>query len=239
MRRARHPDHGDEGEAVFDRRQPLGAGDRVRRDGGPVGRAAAGRLGDDRGRRRPSRARSSSGSSRACRSRSTATVLPLHELSRAERDRRRVRLGPHRHGREPPRRHQEPRDLRVPGGAGAPHGARRPRVDHPRARPRPREAAPRVALRRAGLRRALVLAAEAGARRLRRREPALRHRRGAAAARARPLQVDGRRSPNSLYDYGLATYDAADAFRHEDSAGFVRLWGLGVQTWAAKQGRTS
>jgi argininosuccinate synthase len=49
-------------------------------------------------------------------------------------------------------------------------------------------------------------------------------------------QVTGRRSDHSLYDYGLATYDAADAFRHEDSAGFVRLWGLGVETWAAKQG---
>ena len=49
-------------------------------------------------------------------------------------------------------------------------------------------------------------------------------------------QVTGRRSDYSLYDYGLATYDAADAFRHEDSAGFVRLWGLGLQTWATKQG---
>ena len=49
-------------------------------------------------------------------------------------------------------------------------------------------------------------------------------------------QITGRRSEHSLYDYGLATYDAADVFRHEDSAGFVRLWGLGLQTWAAKQG---
>jgi argininosuccinate synthase len=49
-------------------------------------------------------------------------------------------------------------------------------------------------------------------------------------------RVTGRRSEHSLYDYGLATYDAADAFRHEDSAGFVRLWGLGLETWAAKQG---
>ena len=32
--------------------------------------------------------------------------------------------------------------------------------------------------------------------------------------------------PTRLYDYGLATYDAADAFHHEDAAGFVRLWGL-------------
>jgi argininosuccinate synthase len=49
-------------------------------------------------------------------------------------------------------------------------------------------------------------------------------------------QVTGRRSEHSLYDYGLATYDAEDAFRHEDSAGFVRLWGLSVETWSARQG---
>ena len=49
-------------------------------------------------------------------------------------------------------------------------------------------------------------------------------------------EVTGRRSPHSLYDYGLATYDAGDRFRHEDSAGFVRLWGLSVETWAATQG---
>ena len=48
--------------------------------------------------------------------------------------------------------------------------------------------------------------------------------------------VDGRRSPVALYDHGLATYDAADTFRHADAEGFVRLWGLGVQTWAARQG---
>ena len=48
-------------------------------------------------------------------------------------------------------------------------------------------------------------------------------------------RVTGRRSPASLYDYALATYDSADAFRHEDSAGFVRLWGLSVETWAARQ----
>jgi argininosuccinate synthase len=49
-------------------------------------------------------------------------------------------------------------------------------------------------------------------------------------------EVVGRRSPQGLYDYNLATYDAADNFRHEDSEGFVRLWGLGLQTWAARQG---
>jgi argininosuccinate synthase len=48
--------------------------------------------------------------------------------------------------------------------------------------------------------------------------------------------VVGRRAPASLYDYGLATYDAADRFRHADSEGFVRIWGLGVQTWSGVQG---
>ena len=65
-----------------------------------------------------------------------------------------------------------------------------------------------------------------------------RHVTGEVRLRLSPgsCQVTGRRSDRSLYDYGLATYDAADAFRHEDSAGFVRIWGLGIQTWAAKQG---
>ena len=49
--------------------------------------------------------------------------------------------------------------------------------------------------------------------------------------------VAGRRSDVGLYDYGLATYEAADRFRHQDAEGFVRLWGLGVQTWAARQAR--
>jgi len=47
--------------------------------------------------------------------------------------------------------------------------------------------------------------------------------------------VVGRRSPVSLYDHGLATYDVTDTFRHQDAEGFVRLWGLGVATWSAVQ----
>ena len=50
------------------------------------------------------------------------------------------------------------------------------------------------------------------------------------------VYVTGRRAPKSLYDYGLATYDAADRFRHADSEGFVQLWGLSVKTWASIQG---
>jgi len=48
--------------------------------------------------------------------------------------------------------------------------------------------------------------------------------------------VVGRRSPLSLYVHDLATYDAEDTFEHKDAEGFVRLWGLGVATWAARQG---
>ncbi|CAB4729004.1 unannotated protein [freshwater metagenome] len=48
--------------------------------------------------------------------------------------------------------------------------------------------------------------------------------------------VTGRRAEKGLYDHGLATYDATDSFRHEDAAGFVRLWGLGLETVARTQG---
>ena len=48
--------------------------------------------------------------------------------------------------------------------------------------------------------------------------------------------ASGRKADRGLYDYTLATYDAADAFRHEDAAGFVRLWGLSTETVARRQG---
>ncbi|NNN03500.1 MAG: argininosuccinate synthase [Acidimicrobiaceae bacterium] len=50
------------------------------------------------------------------------------------------------------------------------------------------------------------------------------------------LRVSGRRSPAALYDYGLATYDAADTFEHADSEGFVKIYGLSIKTWAQRQG---
>jgi argininosuccinate synthase len=46
----------------------------------------------------------------------------------------------------------------------------------------------------------------------------------------------GRRSPASLYDHDLATYDDDDAFDHSDAAGFVRLWGLPTSRWARVHG---
>jgi len=51
--------------------------------------------------------------------------------------------------------------------------------------------------------------------------------------------VAGRRADRGLYSHDLATYDSSDTFRHEDSAGFVRLWGLSVETWAREQGGPS
>jgi argininosuccinate synthase len=65
-----------------------------------------------------------------------------------------------------------------------------------------------------------------------------RHVTGEVRLSLRPgsCTVGGRRSPLSLYDHDLATYDQADAFQHADAEGFVRLWGLGVATWAARQG---
>jgi argininosuccinate synthase len=64
-----------------------------------------------------------------------------------------------------------------------------------------------------------------------------RHVTGEVRLRLEPGRcfANGRRAERSLYDYELATYESADAFRHEDAAGFVRLWGLSVETWARRQ----
>jgi argininosuccinate synthase len=48
--------------------------------------------------------------------------------------------------------------------------------------------------------------------------------------------VVGRRSEHSLYDLSLATYGSEDAFDQKDAEGFVRLWGLPLRVWSAKQG---
>ena len=50
------------------------------------------------------------------------------------------------------------------------------------------------------------------------------------------MRIIGRRAPAALYDYGLATYDEHDTFKHADSDGYVKIYGLGVKTWAARQG---
>ena len=47
-------------------------------------------------------------------------------------------------------------------------------------------------------------------------------------------QVVGRTSPFALYDHGLATYDAGDLFDHTAAVGFIKIWGLPIETMARK-----
>jgi argininosuccinate synthase len=49
--------------------------------------------------------------------------------------------------------------------------------------------------------------------------------------------VAGRRGAGSLYDYGLATYDAEDTFDQTLAKGFVELWGLPSRIAAARDRR--
>ncbi len=51
--------------------------------------------------------------------------------------------------------------------------------------------------------------------------------------------VTGRRSPVSLYDYGLATYDTGDTFDQRLARGFVELWGLPSKTAAMRDRRAA
>jgi len=45
----------------------------------------------------------------------------------------------------------------------------------------------------------------------------------------------GRRSPASLYDFSLATYDEGDSFDQSHAAGFIKLWGLPTKRWSQVQ----
>jgi len=47
-------------------------------------------------------------------------------------------------------------------------------------------------------------------------------------------QVVGRTSPFALYDHGLATYDAGDLFDHRAAVGFIKIWGLPIETMTRK-----
>ena len=48
-------------------------------------------------------------------------------------------------------------------------------------------------------------------------------------------RVVGRKSPKSLYSYGLATYDKGDQFDQSASVGFIHIWGLPVKTQVQAQ----
>ncbi len=47
--------------------------------------------------------------------------------------------------------------------------------------------------------------------------------------------VVGRKSPLSLYDHSLATYDAGDTFEHNAAIGFIKIYGLATKTQAQIQ----
>jgi argininosuccinate synthase len=47
--------------------------------------------------------------------------------------------------------------------------------------------------------------------------------------------ITGRKSEESLYDYGLATYDRNDTFDQSSSEGFIDIWGLQTRVQANKQ----
>ena len=49
------------------------------------------------------------------------------------------------------------------------------------------------------------------------------------------VTVVGRRSPRSLYDFALATYDKGDQFDRTAAVGFINIWGLPVRVQARAQ----
>jgi argininosuccinate synthase len=51
-------------------------------------------------------------------------------------------------------------------------------------------------------------------------------------------RVVGRQSPFALYDHALATYDAGDQFDHAAAEGFIKIWGLPIETLARRNRRT-
>ncbi len=48
-------------------------------------------------------------------------------------------------------------------------------------------------------------------------------------------RVVGRKSPMSLYDTGLATYDEGDQFDHEAAEGFIKIFGLPIENAGVKR----
>ena len=50
-------------------------------------------------------------------------------------------------------------------------------------------------------------------------------------------RVVGRKSPNALYETGLATYDEGDQFDHSAAEGFIKIWGLPLETTARQSRR--
>ncbi len=47
-------------------------------------------------------------------------------------------------------------------------------------------------------------------------------------------RVVGRKSPYGLYEHSLATYDTGDVYDHSAAEGFIKIWGLPIETAARK-----
>ena len=155
----------------------------------------------------------------------------------APRARRRARRRPDRPRRGPPGRHQEPRDLR---DAGRDHPARRaPRARGPDAVARHAPVQP-VRRRRAGPARSTTACGSAPCRATCAAYVASSQRVVSGEVRVRldhgQAVVVGRRSPLSLYDKSLATYDEGDAFDHASAVGFIEIFGLPLRVEAARHG---
>ena len=69
----------------------------------------------------------------------------------------------------------------------------------------------------------------------RRRSGSCRARSGCGSITG-PAVVAGRKSPLSLYDKSLATYDEGDAFDHASAVGFIEIFGLPLRVEAARHG---
>ena len=150
-------------------------------------------------------------------------------------DRRRARRRPDRHGREPADRDQVARDLRGAGRRGAAHRA--PRAREARHRPRSRAPQARPRTHRTPTSSTTACGSRRRARRSTRSSRTIQPR-VTGAVRLKLFKGDcrvvGRRSPFALYDQALATYDAGDAFDHSATEGFIKIWGLPIETAARK-----
>jgi argininosuccinate synthase len=50
-------------------------------------------------------------------------------------------------------------------------------------------------------------------------------------------RIVGRQSPYALYDHALATYEEGDRFDHSAAVGFIKIWGLPIETAARLEQR--
>ena len=172
----------------------------------------------------------------ACRPRSMASRCPSSSSSIRRNDRWCPRGRPHRHGRESAGRHQVARNLRSAGGAPAAPGASRARKPGHPERLSAFEAAPLAGYADIvynGLWFSPTRSAiDAFVQNIQPRVTGtirLKLYKG-------DCRVVGRKSDFALYEYGLATYDAGDTFDHSAAEGFIKIWGLPVET-AAKNAR--